>query len=115
MVAHSIIQQYRLMRLMMIIIIAGLTIFLYTSYYANQSIHQMPSAQRLQTIFSNSNSLIPSNREIQEQQSFSSGSSDSKSATNIIENSVGTKSGNIICISYFVLNRFHMKIFCFSF
>lgn len=32
----------------MIVIIVGLTIFLYTSYYANQTIQRLPSAQRLQ-------------------------------------------------------------------
>lgn len=46
--AHKFIQQYRVARLIMIVIIVGLTIFLYTSYYANQTIQRLPSAQRLQ-------------------------------------------------------------------
>lgn len=45
--SHNIIQQYRLVRLLMLVIIVGLTIFLYTSYYANQTMQQLPSAQRL--------------------------------------------------------------------
>lgn len=46
--AQKFIQQYRVARLIMIVIIVGLTIFLYTSYYANQTIQRLPSAQRLQ-------------------------------------------------------------------
>lgn len=46
--AYKIYQQYRVARLIMIVIIVGLTIFLYTSYYANQTIQRIPSAQRLQ-------------------------------------------------------------------
>lgn len=45
--AHNLFQHNRLVRLIMIIIIVGLTIFLYTSYYANQTMQQLPSAQRL--------------------------------------------------------------------
>lgn len=43
---HNIIQHNRLVRLVMLVIIVGLTIFLYTSYYANQTMERLPSSQR---------------------------------------------------------------------
>lgn len=43
---HSLTQHNRLVRLVMLVIVVGLTIFLYTSYYANQTIQQLPSSQR---------------------------------------------------------------------
>lgn len=44
--SHNLTQHNRLVRLVMLAIVVGLTIFLYTSYYANQTIQQLPSSQR---------------------------------------------------------------------
>lgn len=44
---HNIIQYNRLVRLIILMIIIGLTIFLYTSYYANSTLDRLPTLQRL--------------------------------------------------------------------
>lgn len=45
---ENILQHYRLVRLLMLVIIVGLTIFLYTSYYANQNMERLPTSQHFQ-------------------------------------------------------------------
>lgn len=45
---ENILQHYRFARLVMLVIIVGLTIFLYTSYYANQTMERLPSSQHFQ-------------------------------------------------------------------
>ncbi|XP_031636839.1 N-acetyllactosaminide beta-1,3-N-acetylglucosaminyltransferase 3-like [Contarinia nasturtii] len=45
-ITPSFVQHNRLLRLVMLLIIVGLSIFLYTSYYANQTIERFPTSQR---------------------------------------------------------------------
>lgn len=45
-VIPSFVQHNRLLRLVMLLIIVGLSIFLYTSYYANQTMERFPTSQR---------------------------------------------------------------------
>lgn len=45
-VGPNIFQHNRLFRLVILVIIIGLTIFLYTSYYANSTIDRQPISQR---------------------------------------------------------------------
>lgn len=45
-VTPNFVQHNRLLRLVMLLIIVGLSIFLYTSYYANQTMERFPSSQR---------------------------------------------------------------------
>ncbi|XP_055312627.1 beta-1,3-galactosyltransferase 5 isoform X2 [Sitodiplosis mosellana] len=47
-VAPNFVQHNRLLRLVMLLIIVGLSIFLYTSYYANQTERYNPTSQRFQ-------------------------------------------------------------------
>lgn len=42
----NFVQHNRLLRLVMLLIIVGLSIFLYTSYYANQTMERFPTSQR---------------------------------------------------------------------
>lgn len=45
-VTPNLVQHNRLLRLVMLLIIVGLSIFLYTSYYANQTMERYPTSQR---------------------------------------------------------------------
>lgn len=45
-VTPNFVQHNRLLRLVMLLIIVGLSIFLYTSYYANQTMERFPTSQR---------------------------------------------------------------------
>lgn len=45
-VTPNFVQHNRLIRLVMLLIIVGLSIFLYTSYYANQTMERFPTSQR---------------------------------------------------------------------
>lgn len=45
-VTPNFVQHNRLIRLVMLLIVVGLSIFLYTSYYANQTMERFPTSQR---------------------------------------------------------------------
>lgn len=86
---HNIIQHNRLVRLIILMIIIGLTIFLYTSYYANSTFDRLPTLQRLHMPLISVSSILNEDKDNQSIQRHNA--SDGRINDNIIH----IKSGNL--------------------
>lgn len=93
-VTPNFVQHNRLLRLVMLLIIAGLSIFLYTSYYANQTMERFPTSQRfhMPSMISVS-SMLDSDTVVGNDNSFQSNEIDAKISSIVSSNKLVMPSG----------------------